>query len=112
VREYPEPKQYLMHGDFGTHNFLLEADGTIRVIDPMPMVGDRVYDFYFAVLSNVGIFRNLGEDYLAQFFSDVDLRYRRALMTIALYVRMSRAAYYDNEHLPDYEKLYEEGFER
>ena len=112
VREYPEPKQYLMHGDFGTHNFLLEADSTIRVIDPMPMVGDRIYDFYFAVLSNVGIFRNLGEDYLMQFFSDVDLRYRRALMTIALYVRMSRAAYYDNEHLSDYEKLYEEGFER
>lgn len=112
VREYSEPKQYLMHGDFGTHNFLLESDSTIRVIDPMPMVGDRIYDFYFAVLSNVGIFRDLGEDYLMQFFSNVDLRYRRALMTIALYVRMSRAAYYDNEHLPDYEKLYEEGFER
>ena len=108
VREFPEPEQYLMHGDFGAHNFLSEGGQTIRVIDPMPMVGDRMYDFYLAVLSNVAIFRDLGEEYLMQFFADADLRYRRALMVIALYVRMSRAAHYDNEHLPDYERLYED----
>ena len=61
------PKQYLMHGDFGAHNFLVH-DGKIRVIDPMPVVGDRLYDFYFAVLSNVDIFRELSADYIFGFF--------------------------------------------
>lgn len=99
------PKQYLMHGDFGTHNFLLEK-GKIRVIDPMPVVGDRLYDFYFAILSDVEVFEKFGEKYLLEFFEEYTDEYKKALMTVALYVRMSRAAKYDLPHLGDYKKLY------
>jgi fructosamine-3-kinase len=99
------PKQYLLHGDFGTHNFLLE-NGKIRVIDPMPVVGDYLYDFYFALLSNVGIFTHLGADYVYGFFPERELSYKRAVLTVALYVRMSRAATYDKENLPSYFDLY------
>ena len=95
-----------MHGDFGAHNFL-NSNGVIRAIDPMPMVGDRLYDFYFAVLSNVKIFAELGWDYIMSFFEGYDLEYKEALMTIALYVRMSRAAAYDLANLDKYITLYE-----
>ncbi len=99
-----EPEQYLLHGDFGTHNFLVE-NGLIRVIDPMPAVGDYLYDFYFAVLSNVKIFGDLGEDYIFSFF-ERDIDYKKALLIVALYVRMSRAAVYDKDNLQAYKDLY------
>lgn len=101
-----EPKKYLMHGDFGTHNFLV-SNNVIRAIDPMPMVGDRLYDFYFAILSNTRIFAELGMDYIMSFFDGYDLEYKEALLTIALYVRMSRAAVYDLGNLDKYITLYE-----
>ena len=99
------PEQYLLHGDFGTHNFLLQ-NGKIRVIDPMPLVGDYLYDFYFALLSNVEIFTRLGADYIYSFFPERELSYKRAILTVALYVRMSRAATYDKDNLPAYFDLY------
>ena len=101
-----DPEQFLMHGDFGTHNFLLEGD-RIRVIDPMPVVGDYLYDFYFALLSNVEIFTKLGDGYIYSFFKERDLTYRKNLAIVALYVRMSRAAVYDKENLQAYIDLYE-----
>lgn len=104
-----QPKKYLMHGDFGTHNFLIN-NNTIRVIDPMPMVGDRLYDFYFAILSNCNIFTELGLDYIFSFFDDYDLEYKRALLVIALYVRMSRAAVYDEKNLGKYIEMYNTEF--
>ena len=100
-----DPEQYLMHGDFGTHNFLLE-NGRIRVIDPMPVVGDYLYDFYFALLSDVDIFMHLGADYVYSFFPERDLSYKCAVLTVALFVRMSRAATYDKKNLPSYFDLY------
>ena len=102
------PKQYLMHGDFGTHNFLVH-NGKIRVIDPMPVVGDRLYDFFFAILSDTDIFAELGIDYYMDYFAgDYEPEYMKALLIIALYVRMSRAAVYDEENLGKYKKLYTE----
>ena len=103
------PEKYLMHGDFGAHNFLTD-NGKIRVIDPMPMVGDRLYDFYFAVLSNTKIFAELGLDYILSFFEGYDVEYRKALITIALYVRTSRAAVYDTANLDKYIELYNSSF--
>ena len=80
----------------------------IRVIDPMPVVGDKLYDFYFAVLSNIEVYLRLGKERVFSFFDDYDSEYKQALFTIALYVRMSRAAVYDVAHLPDYIRLYEQ----
>ena len=105
------PEQYLMHGDFGTHNFLLVPDQKgnpqIRVIDPMPVVGDPLYDFYFAVLSDTDIFTKVGADFIYGFFFGRGKDYKKALLTVALYVRMSRAWLYDREHFDAYVKLYE-----
>jgi fructosamine-3-kinase len=102
-----EPEKHMLHGDFGTHDFLVK-DGVIRVIDPMPVIGDKLYDFYFAILSNIGIFPELGLDYIFSFFDEYERDYKEALLTIALYVRTSRAAVYDRAHLDRYIELYAE----
>ena len=100
------PKQYLLHGDFGAHNFLV-SDNKIRIIDPMPAVGDYLYDFYFAILSDTDIFLKVGRKFVFDFF-DRDVAEKDALMKIALYVRMSRAFKYDIENFDAYLKMYEE----
>ena len=75
----------------------------------LPVVGDRLYDFFFAILSNTDIFAELGIDYYMDYFAgDYEPEYMKALLTIALYVRMSRAAVYDEENLGKYKKLYAE----
>ncbi len=102
-----QPRQYLTHGDFGAHNFMVDRSGRIRVIDPMPVVGDYLYDFYFAILSNTNIFRFVGTDYIFSFF-ERDMGEKKALLTIALYVRISRAFKYDRENFDAYIRMYEE----
>ena len=99
-----KPTKCLMHGDFGTHNFLVN-NGKIYVIDPMPVVGDFLYDFYFAVLSDTDIFTKVGEDYIFSFF-ERSMEEKKALATIALYVRMSRAWKYDRENFKAYVDMY------
>ena len=101
-----KPEKCLMHGDFGTHNFIVN-EGRIYVIDPMPAVGDFLYDFYFAVLSDTDIFTKVGADFIFDFF-ERDMTEKKALATIALYVRMSRAYKYDRENFDAYVKMYQE----
>ncbi len=100
------PEKRLLHGDFGAHNFLLENGTRIRVIDPMPVVGDFLYDFYFAVFSNPKIFDEVSEDTVYRYFTGRDRWYKEALATIALYVRTSRAAVYDMDHFGIYKEKY------
>lgn len=96
--------KYLIHGDFGTHNFLF-SNGKINVIDPMPVVGDYLYDFYFALLSNNMIFKKLDLEYILEFF-DRNMEYKKNLFIIILYIRMSRAFKYNKESFEDYLNLY------
>ena len=99
IKKYKCPK-YLIHGDFGTHNFIMN-NGTIKVIDPMPVVGDYLYDFYYAIFTDTLIFKDLDIDYILSFF-DRDYEYKKALMTICFFIRMNRAIKYD----PDKVEIY------
>ena len=47
--------KYLIHGDFGTHNFIVN-NNKIFVIDSIPLIGDYLYDFYFAIFTDINIF--------------------------------------------------------
>lgn len=97
--------KYLIHGDFGVHNFLI-SNGRIRVIDPMGVVGDPLYDFYFAILSDSDIYMQLDVNQILEYF-DRDMEYKRALFLIVLYIRMSRAHKYDIDSFDNYINLYE-----
>ena len=66
---------------------------------------DYLYDFYFALLSDVDVFIRLGEEMVMSYF-ERDVEYKKALLIIALYVRMSRAAKYDAANLQKYKDLY------
>ncbi len=94
--------KYLLHGDFGAHNFLIE-NNTLRVIDPYPLVFDPLYDFYFAVLSSSLLFVEI--DYLLK-FSDRDIEYKKNLFIIVFYIRLSRSYMYDKENFNVYLNIY------
>lgn len=103
IKKYKIDK-YLIHGDFGTHNFLI--NDKIYVIDPMCVVGDYLYDFYFSIFSNYDIFKNLNINYILSFY-DRDLKYKKALLLVVFYIRMSRAHKYDIKNYNNYLKIYD-----
>ena len=91
---------YLLHGDFGNHNFIINDDG-LFYIDPMGLVGDPIYDFYFAIFSNINIFKELKLADLLNYF-DRDIKYKKAIMYIAFIIRMCRTYKYDRENYDFY----------
>ncbi|MCC3378306.1 aminoglycoside phosphotransferase family protein [Paenibacillus farraposensis] len=45
--------KYLLHGDFGVHNFVFAENDTLTgIIDPDPMVGEPLYDLIYAFCSS------------------------------------------------------------
>lgn len=103
IKQYKVDK-YLIHGDFGTHNFIMQKN-KIKVIDPMCVVGDKLYDFYFAIFSNDEIFNNIELWIILKQF-DYEMEYKKALLTIVLFIRMGRAKKYDKENFYKYEDIY------
>ncbi|MFC5652235.1 phosphotransferase [Paenibacillus solisilvae] len=43
---------YVLHGDFGVHNFLFEEGKLYGIIDPLPKLGRRLYDVLYAFCSS------------------------------------------------------------
>ena len=105
IKDYQSPK-YLIHGDFGVHNFIVN-NKHIHVIDPMPVVGDYLYDFYFSLYSDTDLFTNLDIKEILKYF-ERDIKIKKALLTITFFIRMSRAYVYDKPFFHLYTKYYEE----
>lgn len=42
---------YLLHGDCGFHNFICKEHKLYGVIDPLPVLGDPIYDLIYAFCS-------------------------------------------------------------
>lgn len=42
---------FLLHGDFGFHNFIFQGNMLHGVIDPLPVLGDPIYDLIYAFCS-------------------------------------------------------------
>ena len=104
ISEYTiEP--FLMHGDFGTHNFIIN-DNKLYVIDPMGIVGDPLYDFYFACFSDPDIYTKLDLSELLKFY-DRDIRYKKAMMIVQFYIRLCRTYKYAREDYPTYIEYFE-----
>lgn len=108
VIEKYDVTKYLTHGDFGTHNFIVN-NNKIYVIDPIPLVGDYLYDFYFSIFTNANVFKDLDVNYILNYFDDRDYEYRKALMIICFFIRLRRSSKYNPEDLPIY-KNYLGGF--
>ena len=92
--------QYLIHGDFGTHNFIMN-ENKLYVIDPMGVVGDPLYDFYFAIFSDSDIYTKVDFNDLLKYF-DKSIEYKMNLMIILFYIRLCRTYKYDKPTYPIY----------
>lgn len=52
--KYQHIQPYLLHGDFGVHNFLFKNARLSGIIDPTPVIGPPVYDLIYAFCSSPG----------------------------------------------------------
>lgn len=91
----------LLHGDFGTHNFIEKDNKLVGIIDPEPVLGDSLYDILFAFVSNVDILKNITLKRLETLLND-DIRKVYAMFVIVLYSRISRCLKYHKEDIDIY----------
>lgn len=94
----------LLHGDLGVHNFIVN-NSKLYIIDPMGLVGDPIYDFYFAIFSSATIFQTIPIRKLLDYF-DYDINYKKIMIVIVFYIRLCRAYKYDEENFKIYLQYY------
>ncbi|MDO4282269.1 MAG: phosphotransferase [Clostridia bacterium] len=91
----------LLHGDFGTHNFIKQDGKLVGIIDPTPVIGDSLYDLLFAIVSNVSILSLITPEKLYQMINEpkekIDM-----MLTITLYSRISRCLKYHSQDIDIY----------
>ena len=100
LKKYPFNKK-LLHGDFGTHNFIERNNKLVGIIDPEPVLGDSLYDLLFAFVSNVDILKNITLERLDDILNE-DSKKIYAMLTIVLYSRISRCLKYHKEDIDIY----------
>lgn len=100
-----EYDKVIMHGDFGTHNFIFKDNKLAGIIDPQPIVGDGLYDYFFACLSNVSILQSVTLD---EIFSipNAPTSKMKSLFLIALYNRIQRCIKHHPNDLDYYLNLF------
>ena len=89
----------LLHGDFGTHNFIKYQGKFNGAIDPIPTVGDPLYDLLFALLSNVDILPRIPLEYLYEIIDEPKEKIK-AMFTVVLFSRLARCL---NHHKADFD---------
>ncbi len=100
VMKYPFDKK-LLHGDFGTHNFIAQDDHFVAAIDPIPLVGDKLYDILFALVSNIDLIPYLSMDFLMSYTGEPQEKIT-AMLKIVLYCRICKCAKYDKDWIESY----------
>ena len=100
LAKYPFDRK-LLHGDFGTHNFISSNNKFVAAIDPIPLVGDKLYDLLYALVSNIDLIPYLSMGFLAGYTGDSEEKIT-ALLKVVLYCRICRCAIYDKEWIEPY----------
>ena len=91
----------LLHGDFGTHNFIEINGNFVGVIDPMPVAGDSLYDLLFGICSNVKLLSSFSLEELLNITNDPKEKIKN-LLIVVLYSRISRCLKYHPKDLNIY----------
>lgn len=100
---------YLLHGDFGVHNFISHQGELTGVIDPTPVIGYPLYDLVYAFCSSP---YELTEEVIinATTLLNVGVTNQRLLMEevmIGLFYRIATCVKHHPEDLPQYLKWWE-----
>jgi hypothetical protein len=105
-----EKDLYVLHGDFGVHNFLFENDTLQGIIDPFPAKGRRLYDLLYAFCSSpddlhFSILLNVVEQAGIERISAHNLVED---MILALYFRIATCLKHHPEDLSQYQNAWKE----
>ena len=100
LEKYPFNKK-LIHGDFGTHNFIENNEKFIGIIDPQPILGDSLYDILFAICSNISLLNTYTLDELYLLIDEAKEKIK-SMLIVVLYARISRALKYHPIDIPAY----------
>jgi len=100
IEHYPFDKK-LLHGDFGTHNFIQDNGKLVGVIDPMPVIGDYLYDLLFAIVSNVNVLSSVSLEYIYSLVDEPSEKIK-AMLAVVLYCRISRCLKYHPQDIDIY----------
>ncbi|PEJ74261.1 phosphotransferase family protein [Bacillus wiedmannii] len=93
----------LLHGDFGFHNFIFRENRLHGVIDPLPVLGDPLYDLIYAFCSTPEDVTKETIDYVMK--QCVFHKQERDLyeeIVIGLYLRIDTCLRHHPEDLEDY----------
>lgn len=91
----------LIHGDFGTHNFIKQDGKFVAAIDPIPIAGDSLYDLTYALLSNVSFLPHISLDFLCELSGDSKDKVK-AMLTVQLFCRFDTCIKHHKEDIDDY----------
>ena len=91
----------LIHGDFGTHNFIKQNEKFIAAIDSIGILGDSTYDLLFALVSNIDLIPYLSIDFLTEYTGEPKSKVS-ALLKVVLYCRICRCAKYNKDWIDPY----------
>ena len=106
VSGYPFAKK-LLHGDFGTHNFIKQNGKFEGAIDPIPLAGDPLYDLLFALVSNAALLPHISVDYLAHITQEPEEKVK-AMLTIVLFCRLGRCLKHHKEDFDAYMEYWDQ----
>lgn len=105
LEKYPFEKK-LLHGDFGTHNFVKVNGKLAGIIDPMPIIGDPLYDSLFAMVSNKDFLSSLSLENLVKLTNEPKEKLK-AMLTIVTYSRISRCIKHQPDDVETYIKFWD-----
>ncbi|WP_283751099.1 phosphotransferase [Bacillus cereus] len=96
-------RPFLLHGDLGFHNFIFQKNKLTGVIDPLPVLGDPIYDLIYAFCSTP---EDLTKETIQYVMKQCAFRKRdRDLyeeIVIGLYLRIDTCLRHHQKDLEDY----------
>ena len=103
-RSEADSQSYYLHGDCGVHNFIFRGSRLTGVIDPLPLIGEPLYDLIFAFCSSP---YDLQPDVLKTAADLLPIPYPseqalREEIIIVLYFRMAACLMHHPQDLPEY----------
>ncbi|HDR7913837.1 TPA: phosphotransferase [Bacillus wiedmannii] len=94
---------FLLHGDFGFHNFIFQENVLYGVIDPLPVLGDPIYDLIYAFCSTPEDLTKETIDYvMKQYVFHKTERDLYEEIVIGLYLRIDTCLRHHPKDLEDY----------
>lgn len=95
----------IIHGDFGSHNFLVKNNKLSGVIDPETIIGDSLYDILFSICSNPSILKCYSLNDIFNIIKEPKEKII-SLFKIVLFARITRTYHHHNHDVEFYVNYY------